>query len=950
MHLFDRFEDLALLLLREPREEGCHRLGERLGLERGHLGLDRLAVLLHLGQKSLVRAVRLAKHLGHLRRGRLVLHPGLAQVLDQLLLRQAPLDAPVEVLAGLLPLEHVAHHALGLHAPRPVVQVRELMRHLEVEREERGLAVLDLLGERGDVVRAGGLRQVRIQAHEHGVELVHLLELVLAAELHLADPRGLEDPAARLLVAVHLHHLGVDGGVDDHPGAAAELAVGRDVHLDGVLVLDEGVDNHGAELEDLARHVARPAAEPTPVGEDDERQVLAPAEVLDRLGRLVRAVRVPHLSRLGLQGLARGRVGRVGRDALLHQPGLHRDDAHGDAAEAGAPDHHRLAPVGQVLGEGALVEEAAHPSLWGLVPGQHVTRVVWGLGGHEVHGAVHRVAPAEGHGPVVRRLGHVGEPLHDLRDALLVVVHHQVAHAVGGHDLRAAELVLRRVHLPPEKLVQGRVARQDERAHLHLDGALAQAHEVGADAHRAARHVRQREHVVVRVGRLARNGARAAQVLHPDAVDLADDVAELEPGLAARLDLLALDRALGQRRVVLRREVEVVEALARVGLVLPRHLEEGLERLHEADAGARVAGNVHPGKALRARVLARRLEEVVLEDAEGARLDRHVVGNHHHLAALGVLRGLHEDAPREHAHRVGAHHALNVVPQHALLVEDELLGLEEPRRDPLYHGRRVGRLHPVQVLAPLLDQVHLHEAQKVVRVGRRDAADGRALHLELVGRRVRVQEADALLVDPLLVDGAELGGDARHGVGVLDKGRRFEPLAVHGRGHEAHRGDGVALLAPHLDLDLVHLELEQPRREAGLHLLDELAVELVRLLRVAVQLLQQVHVDAGRGGDRDARVEHGAVQLVERLLHLLHHALLRHDALVERHPAVKEHLRLDPPHHALHAKVHLGEFSEGFEAGELEVLLEAAELEEVHEGRAHVPPEKVLLEPVARGE
>jgi hypothetical protein len=58
------------------------------------------------------------------------------------------------------------------------------------------------------------------------------------------------------------------------------------------------------------------------------------------------------------------------------------DDAHGYAAESGAADDHRLAPVGEVLLKGALVKEAAHPALGGLETRQHVPRVVRRLRTH----------------------------------------------------------------------------------------------------------------------------------------------------------------------------------------------------------------------------------------------------------------------------------------------------------------------------------------------------------------------------------------------------------------------------------------------------------------------------------------------------------------------------------------------------------------------------------------
>ena len=82
---------------------------------------------------------------------------------------------------------------------------------------------------------------------------------------------------------------------------------------------------------------------------------------------------------LRLEGFPGDGVGWVGRDALLHEPGLHRNHPHGHAAQAGAAHHHRLAPISQVLLKAALVEEAAHPLAVDHVAGQHVPRIVRGL-------------------------------------------------------------------------------------------------------------------------------------------------------------------------------------------------------------------------------------------------------------------------------------------------------------------------------------------------------------------------------------------------------------------------------------------------------------------------------------------------------------------------------------------------------------------------------------------
>mmetsp|Transcript_9172 Transcript_9172/g.18473 ORF Transcript_9172/g.18473 Transcript_9172/m.18473 type:complete len:206 (-) Transcript_9172:773-1390(-) len=203
-----------------------------------------------------------------------------------------------------------------------------------------------------------------------------------------------------------------------------------------MLVLDEGVDDHGPKLEDLPRHVPGAPAEPTPVGKNDQRKVLPFAKVGNGLRRLVRRVGIPHLPGLRHESFAASRVGGVGRDPLLHEPRLHGNHPHGDAAQPGPPHHHRLAPLGQVLLEAPLVEKPRHEPLRRVDAGQHVARVVGGLGGQKRDLAVHGVG-----GSHLRRGQFVGgrhetEPVHNLFHARLVVGHHQVRHAVGGHHFR----------------------------------------------------------------------------------------------------------------------------------------------------------------------------------------------------------------------------------------------------------------------------------------------------------------------------------------------------------------------------------------------------------------------------------------------------------------------------------------------------------------------------------
>mmetsp|Transcript_23599 Transcript_23599/g.57152 ORF Transcript_23599/g.57152 Transcript_23599/m.57152 type:complete len:394 (+) Transcript_23599:556-1737(+) len=392
----------------------------------------------------------------------------------------------MEVFSRTFPRERIADDALGFHASSSVMKIGKLVGNVQIYGLELVLAALNLLL---DLHVIGVRLESLAELHELVVEPVHGLRLVALAVLDLADSRRFENATARLLVRVHLHVGRVDRRVDHHPGAPAQLPSRRDVDEDGLLVLAEGVDDLGAELEDLAVHVAGPPRESTPVREDHQRQVLPPAEVLDGLRRLEGRVREPDLPGLGLEGLPRFGVGRVGRDAPVDQPGLDGDAPDGNAAELSAPDDDALPPPPEGLFEAVLVEEARHPPLVSLHAGEHVSGIVGSLCGLEPDRPVYGILAGRDREHVARGLGNVGEPVEDALHSLSVALHHLVGDPVGVHDLRASELVLARVHLAPEELVQGRVSSEDHRTVLHLDRPLSQPVEVSADSDRPASDV-----------------------------------------------------------------------------------------------------------------------------------------------------------------------------------------------------------------------------------------------------------------------------------------------------------------------------------------------------------------------------------------------------------------------------------------------------------------------------
>mmetsp|Transcript_35223 Transcript_35223/g.51684 ORF Transcript_35223/g.51684 Transcript_35223/m.51684 type:complete len:266 (-) Transcript_35223:5346-6143(-) len=265
------------------------------------------------------------------------------------------------------------------------------MRDLRVERQQSVLPFGNVRLD-GNRLLATSLGQLGIKGHQLIIQPMHCLELVGLAEFDLADSGGLEDSTAGLLVRVHLHHVLVDGRVDHNPRATTQLTARGNVDVDWVLVGAEGINNLGTEFEHLLVHVAGAARETTPVGENDERQVLAAVEILDCLSCLERRVRKPHLASLRLNDLPGLGVGRIGGDAAVHQPSFNCDHTHGLTTETSTSHHHRLAPASKVLLEGALVKEARLPLAIGtLHTCQHVAGIVGRLGGREINITLHRI-------------------------------------------------------------------------------------------------------------------------------------------------------------------------------------------------------------------------------------------------------------------------------------------------------------------------------------------------------------------------------------------------------------------------------------------------------------------------------------------------------------------------------------------------------------------------------
>ena len=790
--------------------------------------------------------------------------------------------------------------------------------------------------------------------------------------LHLHDAGGLQNASTRVQVRVHLHLLRVDGWVNDHPGAAPQLAVLGDVDEDGVLVLHQGVHDHGAELQDLVVHVPGASGEAAPVGEDHHRQVLAPVEVPEGLCGFEGAVGEPHLAAHGLLDLAGLRVGGVRGDEALDGARLHGDDAHGDAAQAGASADHGAAPTLQVLRPGARIKEAPQPPALDVHHAlQEVPRVVGQRRRLELHVAVPGVAAQSAHG---RRaagvLGHEAQPVQDGPHALLVVPHHLVSHTVGHHDLRPTQLVLGRVNVLTQELVQGRVAREDHGAAHHLDVALAQPVQVSTDAHGPACDVGEGKSVLVGAARLAGNEAAALQVLDANPAfralhALSDDGVKHVALLPSLLDLVRLHGARRQLLIVLLEQVEVLEAFVAVFGIQPLHLVEGLQLLHQSHAGTAVAGHINAGNASHARQLRRLLEELVLLHAEGARLEGHVVGNDNDVPASWVLRRLHCETPGQHAHIVAALRSLRFHQLHLGPVHDQLLGRQDVlghalghrscraarrRRPPPRAWRRASGRCAGGGRDPLHGQRHLQHARQVVGVGGARAACRHALRLQprqlrLVGRRGSGGAVRRLVAQRV----------ARHRVRDLPQHLGLQKPAV--QRAEGQPQDLQATLGAvvHLHLDLVNTQFDDLGAAVAHVAADTVGEQLLDLGHRHVQLAEEVHEDAaGHCGPKlgHARVQHGVLHLlqgqVQAFADALAQGLLAHLGEVQRaHQKLRG--RSLAAQHGLRRQIDLrGGPHFLVDALQRVLALELGELEHAGEGGPHVAAQ-LVLRPLLRG-
>mmetsp|Transcript_146255 Transcript_146255/g.255414 ORF Transcript_146255/g.255414 Transcript_146255/m.255414 type:complete len:416 (+) Transcript_146255:1384-2631(+) len=404
------------------------------------------------------------------------------------------------------------------------------------------------------------------------------------------------------------------------------------------------------------------------------------------------------------------------------------------------------------------------------------------------------------------------------------------------HNGWTTKLVHGGVDIPAQDGVQGGVTSQDDWGILGLDDTLAQPNKVRSNTNGAPSNVIQGEGILVSPASLTGNQTRSTQVLHTNTNILANDIRQFETLLTICVNHVSQHSTWGQGGVIRLSQVQVVIALARVCSVLEGNLKLRLELLDEADAGPRVAGNVHTWQTLLPGPLRGSIEEFVLLHTEGTILHCDVIGNDHQLATLGVLWGLHVADPSQHTDVVGTNDVEFHGADRAILIHLQGIGLEDVGRDGGRALTKRGGL--IQVGIPLLDQLPLHESQEVIGVCGPHAPGSSTLQAYAGGSGVGLKGADTLFIIP---KSAEPLSDACRAVGVLAPGIHSQPLPGHGGGNQAQEmATSILLRNTNLDLNLIHSEFQQPVSIVGQQLIHDVVEIHQRVISVEEQGCGQI--------------------------------------------------------------------------------------------------------------
>jgi hypothetical protein len=445
--------------------------------------------------------------------------------------------------------------------------------------------------------------------------------------------------------------------VRTYPWTTTELSEGRNVDEDGLLVLDEGIDDVWTVLEDLVVHISLTTRETSPVGKNHQGQLLTIVEISDCLCGLEGRVGVPNTTGLVGNLLDGVGVGRVSGCDVLNRASLNSNNTDGNTTKTSTTNNDSASPAAKSLLEGALVEQTRGEAIVVLLTVDEMSDIVRLLLGRE-EGNV--TVPCIGWGwdrdGVVLLVRNERHPLDNLWDTLEVILSSHVRNTVLVHDLGTTKLQVGSVDLTTKKLVDSGSTSEDDGLTLNLDSTLTKTNEVGTDTDGTASNEGNGENILVSSWCLTSDETGSLQTLNTETVLSTDNGGDDVSDLTVHSGLLGddvLELTILEASLLLGGQVEVVKASVRSGCVLPCNGEVRNELLGHTDTGTGVGRKVDSGDTKLSGQLGTLVEESIFSRTERTDLEGDVVGNDDETSATRVLRSLGGDEPCNHTNGVG---------------------------------------------------------------------------------------------------------------------------------------------------------------------------------------------------------------------------------------------------------------------------------------------------------
>mmetsp|Transcript_11034 Transcript_11034/g.27967 ORF Transcript_11034/g.27967 Transcript_11034/m.27967 type:complete len:449 (+) Transcript_11034:111-1457(+) len=280
--------------------------------------------------------------------------------LSQIEFGKFPSKTPVKEGSRRLPVDLLSDDANCFHSNGRVMELTELDGNLFVNRKKSTLSALDRFLDSSKICWTS-FRKLFAETNQCSIQSVHSLQQILGSVFHASQTIRFENSTSRSSGrGIHFHNGRIDGSVEHNPRSSTNFRERRNKHENGLLVCNKSVDNQRSIFQHFVKHVTLASAKSTPVGEDNQRQILC-SEIVDSLSGFIRTIWEPYATSFLNNRLGSLDISRISRLDIFGRSVLRNDYTHRNTSKTCSSYNHTLRPTGKSFLETALVEETTLP-------------------------------------------------------------------------------------------------------------------------------------------------------------------------------------------------------------------------------------------------------------------------------------------------------------------------------------------------------------------------------------------------------------------------------------------------------------------------------------------------------------------------------------------------------------------------------------------------------------